>query len=645
MGTSRAEGTERRNVGILIPRMFHLKHIDDHSFDHTIRDQLKADKKLATWSTKPRLYTLLRMLQQDPEFDTATFRLEHWAQANDLWLPLPQAVLEKFVLNLNLNLNPDRLNHIKRLQACVLSSPPGESEGELRTGLKSPVHRHIESGDLFFDKKTELDHGASARVYRVRYKGTRNVSACKEYPRGTFMQQRTNFPLFATELAILRRLKHPHIVKLVASFTDESVFAIIMDPAADTSLGIWFEDVSTPIAQDEYDTLQRSFGCLMSALTYLHGENVRHKDIKPSNILLKGGKIYLCDFGISYDWTGENPITNNWSTPRTEGYCAPEVMEKGEKGVPSDVWSMARVFCDIITIKQGRSLEDMLSHIGGDMSCIYDDGKIEKMMEWLINITGNTHQRLLDWTSRMIYESYLETDQNPSDIWLRTRRLVISINFERPGYQRCSDIWLPLADLCFTQNKTNLTIQWSDCTRWTKRSTGNYDFDCDQAYIPETPNREITISFHDMASAQRFVETLRILYVDAKSQNQKELSIGDQGLHISDMRQGEHVRYRVVSLTSREGQSVSSKLFVHKPIIDFNILTTLDPVTSEEQTTIEFDKVRSPHYISSVVRKPNQDSTKVGRCAGVKLKMSAYKVRLPPGPAIATSAISMGKPD
>lgn len=242
-----------------------------------------------------------------------------------------------------------------------------------------------------------------------------------------------------------------------------------------------------------------------------------------------------------------------------------------------------------------------------------------------------------------IYESYLETDQNPSDVWLRTRRLVISIDLEKSGYQRCSDIWLPLADLYFTQTETDLTMQWSDCTRWTMRTTGNYDFDCDRAYIPENPNRKITIHFQDIISAQRFVEVLRILYVDADPQNQKRQSIGSQQLHISDMRHGAHVRYRVASLTSYEGSSVSSKLFIHKPVVDFNISTQLDPVTSITQTTVDFDRVRSLHYVSSVVRKPNKDSTEVGRCAGVKLKMSAYKVHLPPGPAIATSAISMGK--
>jgi hypothetical protein len=31
------------------------------------------------------------------------------------------------------------------------------------------------------------------------------------------------------------------------------------------------------------------------------------------------------------------------------------------------------------------------------------------------------------------YESYFETDQNPSDVWLQARRLVIRIDFKRFG--------------------------------------------------------------------------------------------------------------------------------------------------------------------------------------------------------------------
>lgn len=393
------------NIEVLIPRVPHLHHIDDFSFNHTIRGRFEAHQQLEAWSTKPRLYFLLRMLQRDPEFSNAFFDPARWTQANDLWLPLPRTIAERFVSNVGLGQSLDTWERFKLFQACVLSSPFELSERHLRDRappLRIPPHKHIESGDEFFDEKVEIDYGASARVFRVRYRGTDNISASKEYPRGTFAKQQENLGYFATELAILRRLRHPHIVELVASFTDESSFGIIMDPAADTSLRGWFEAVATPITQDQYHTLQASFGCLMSALAYLHAENVRHKDIKPGNILLKGSTIYLYDFGISYDWTGTNPTTNNRLSRRTEGYCAPEVMDQENRSFPSDLWSLGRVFCDIITVKQGRSLDDLVRHLGGNMSSIYDDNGVERMQDWLSTIAGNTHDQLLRWITRMV---------------------------------------------------------------------------------------------------------------------------------------------------------------------------------------------------------------------------------------------------
>lgn len=244
-----------------------------------------------------------------------------------------------------------------------------------------------------------------------------------------------------------------------------------------------------------------------------------------------------------------------------------------------------------------------------------------------------------------IFETYLETDQDPSDIWLRTRRLVVSVDVQTSAYQRCSDIWLPLADLRFTHDHSVLTLEWSDCTRWTRRPTGNYDFDCDRAYIPEVPNRKIKITFHDhdQESVQRFIDSLRIVYLDSDSQNQKRQVVGSSHLHVSDMRQGAAVRYRVASVTSFEGNSICSKLFVHKPIVDFDIMDH-DPATFEQQTSIHFYKVRTPHYISSVVRRPNEDSTQVGRCAGVKLKISGYELKLPTESTLVGKFYCQGSP-
>lgn len=44
-------------------------------------------------------------------------------------------------------------------------------------------------------------------------------------------------------------------------------------------------------------TLTNGMGCLSNALAYIHGAGIKHKDIKPSNILVLGDVMILSDFG------------------------------------------------------------------------------------------------------------------------------------------------------------------------------------------------------------------------------------------------------------------------------------------------------------------------------------------------------------
>ena len=120
-----------------------------------------------------------------------------------------------------------------------------------------------------------------------------------------------------------------------------------MDPVADYDLKYYL--MIYPMPKENFAYLRSFFGCLASALKYLHEQNCRHKDIKPGNILVKGGSVFITDFGTSLDWTEDQlEATTGRPTAFTNTYAAPEVAEGRPRDRSADIWSLGCVFLEII---------------------------------------------------------------------------------------------------------------------------------------------------------------------------------------------------------------------------------------------------------------------------------------------------------
>jgi serine/threonine protein kinase len=92
----------------------------------------------------------------------------------------------------------------------------------------------------------------------------------------------------------------------------------------------------------------------------LHKQNIRHKDIKPSNILVHGGNILFTDFGLALDFADK---TGSTTTGRVNGmtlrYCAPEVADYEPRNTSSDIWSLGVVFLEMTAVLKSRTVEYM----------------------------------------------------------------------------------------------------------------------------------------------------------------------------------------------------------------------------------------------------------------------------------------------
>jgi serine/threonine protein kinase len=97
---------------------------------------------------------------------------------------------------------------------------------------------------------------------------------------------------------------------------------------------------------------------LASAVAYIHSQNIRHKNIKPSNAICKGDKIFLADFGSAHQFSDLTSTTEGYAAGVTRMYSAPEVIEEDKRGRSADIFSLGCVFAEMTTVIHGRRLED-----------------------------------------------------------------------------------------------------------------------------------------------------------------------------------------------------------------------------------------------------------------------------------------------
>lgn len=177
--------------------------------------------------------------------------------------------------------------------------------------------------------------GAFAKVYRGRDTGTGQSVAIKVVSKQRLNKGGLNAHV-TREIAIMHRLRHPHIVRLSEVLATKSKIFFVMELAkggelfAKVSKGRFSEDLS-----------RRYFHQLISAVGYCHSRGVFHRDLKPENLLLDEKlDLKISDFGLSALTEQIRPDGLLHTLCGTPAYVAPEVLaKKGYDGAKIDVWS------------------------------------------------------------------------------------------------------------------------------------------------------------------------------------------------------------------------------------------------------------------------------------------------------------------
>ena len=216
-----------------------------------------------------------------------------------------------------------------------------------------------------FEIHKELGSGAMGTVYKATLdsEGKFIPVALKVVALG-LLGNESAMARFDREAKILKQLKHPHIVRLIANGRYKQTPFIAMEfvdgEALDRVLHrrgrLGWEEVAGYAKQ------------LCSALQYAHEKGIIHRDLKPSNLMITTeGILKLTDFGIAKD-TDVTALTGANSTIGTASYMSPEQC-KGDRNLSakSDLYSLGIVLYELITGRKPfiseSSVDMFLKHV------------------------------------------------------------------------------------------------------------------------------------------------------------------------------------------------------------------------------------------------------------------------------------------
>lgn len=166
---------------------------------------------------------------------------------------------------------------------------------------------------------------------------------------------------FEREIDLLSKLDHPGIVRYVGHGVTVQGEPFL---AMEWIEGVTLRSLLSERGLDLHETLRLGIG-IASALAAAHRAGVVHRDVKPSNLLLAGGRVdhvKLIDFGIARSSVGIETLTDTGALVGTPSYMAPEQATHAKRvGPAADVFALGCILHECLlgtplfsTVRQDR---------------------------------------------------------------------------------------------------------------------------------------------------------------------------------------------------------------------------------------------------------------------------------------------------
>jgi len=152
------------------------------------------------------------------------------------------------------------------------------------------------------------------------------------------------------EATILKNLRHENIVRLYETLSYHNTYCFVTEYLAGGNLLAHLQSQKGEKKLTEKQA-RKCFTQILSAVQYLHGKGIIHRDLKMQNIMLTEDKktLKLIDFGLSNYFDKENLLKTPCGSAE---YAAPELFDKGTNYGPTvEIWSLGVILFGMTTGK------------------------------------------------------------------------------------------------------------------------------------------------------------------------------------------------------------------------------------------------------------------------------------------------------
>lgn len=273
-----------------------------------------------------------------------------WDQIQEIYhkaLKRPPAERSAYIAHAA-NQNPDLIREVNELVSV------GASLGDF---LKSPVAelRFTPPVENLIGTKIkeryvivkELGHGGMGQIYLASDQNVNGRPVVIKFLLRKLMDDEYALQKFKQESHALSLIHHPNVVEVLDTGDFDGRPFFVMQYVDGETL-----DQRTPKEGMRLEHAASILKQIGAALEHVHEKGIFHRDLKPTNIMLRRGtdSVVLVDFGIArINSADESEATATGVSPGTPLYMSPEQINSEEITAASDIYSMAVVAYEMVT--------------------------------------------------------------------------------------------------------------------------------------------------------------------------------------------------------------------------------------------------------------------------------------------------------